>query len=281
MSALNFIDLFAGGLSEGFIRASYTPLAHIEKDKFACDTIKTRAAFHFLKDINQLDIYEDYLHQKQEKEDGSKLWALVPKRVTDIVIQCEIGEKTITGIFKRVNALTGEKKADIIVGGPPCQAYSVIGGARMKEKALCDSRNDLYKYYVEFLKKYQPKMFVFEKVMGIRTAKNGEPLKDLTRLVEQTGYNRQCVIIIGWKEKDENGEPTGFCYPDLEREETPYEVLNDLFSDLPQRKAGKGEFKVKDYFVKYFAPVERVKLQRPQKYLPKLEFSDWHLGKIF
>ena len=259
MSALNFIDLFAGagGLSEGFIRAGYTPLAHIEKDKFACDTIKTRAAFHFLIDINQLDIHEEYLYQKQEKEDGSKLWAQVPKRVTDTVIQCEIGEKTIAGIFKRVNALIGEKKADIIVGGPPCQAYSVIGRARMKEKALYDPRNDLYKYYVEFLKKYQPKMFVFENVMGIRSAKNGEPLKDLTRLVEKAGYkmelkvqtasehgvlqNRQRVIIIGWKEKDENGKPTGFCYPDLEREETPYEVLNDLFSDLPQRKAGEGE----------------------------------------
>jgi len=276
--SLNFIDLFAGagGLSEGFIRAGYTPLAHIEKDKYACDTLKTRAAFHYLKDTGQLDIYEDYLYGKQEKEDGSKLWGQVPNWVTDTVIQSEIGENTITEIFEKVDALIGGKKVDIIVGGPPCQAYSVIGRARMKEKVLSDPRNDLYKYYVEFLTKYHPKMFVFENVMGIRSAKNGEPLKDLTRLIEQAGYkmelkvqtasehgvlqNRQRVIIIGWKEKDENGKPTGFCYPELKAEKTKYQVLNDLFIDLPERKHGEGQL---------CAPVKYTKPYSEMKYLKK------------
>ena len=62
MDGLHFIDLFAGagGLSEGFIRAGYTPLAHIEMDKYACDTLRTRAAFHWLKSHNKLSIPDEY-----------------------------------------------------------------------------------------------------------------------------------------------------------------------------------------------------------------------------
>ena len=275
---LNFIDLFAGagGLSEGFIRAGYTPLAHIEMDKYACDTLKTRAAYHYLKSTNQLDVYKKYLRGKQEKEDGNKLWVQVPKWVTDTVIQSEINEKNIKSIFEKVDALVDDNLVDIIVGGPPCQAYSVVGRARMGAKVLDDPRNNLYKYYVEFLEKYQPKMFVFENVMGIRSAKNGEPLKDLTRLVEQAGYkmelkvqtasehgvlqNRQRVIIVGWKVQEKTGNLTTFHYPDLKTEQNSYEVLKDLFIDLPERKHGEGQL---------CAPVNYVKPLSEMKYLKK------------
>jgi DNA (cytosine-5)-methyltransferase 1 len=104
LHTLNFIDLFAGagGLSEGFIRAGYTPLAHIEMDKYACDTLKTRSAFHWLKVTDQLQKYKKYLYEKQEKEDGSKLWEQVPKEVIDTVIQSEIGEKPLKIFLNRL-----------------------------------------------------------------------------------------------------------------------------------------------------------------------------------
>ena len=176
-----FIDLFAGagGLSEGFIRAGFTPLAHIEMDHYACDTLRTRAAFHYLKANGKIDIYKKYLYDKHEKEDGSKLWNQVPKEITDSVIQATIGEETINDIFKQLDIVVKGRKVDVIIGGPPCQAYSVAGRARMGKNVEKDPRNELYKYYVKFLEYYKPKMFVFENVLGIRTAKGGEPFKDL------------------------------------------------------------------------------------------------------
>ncbi|MBK5719541.1 DNA cytosine methyltransferase [Dysgonomonas sp. Marseille-P4677] len=281
--ALNFIDLFAGagGLSEGFIRAGYTPLAHIEMDKYACDTLRTRAAFHHLKAQNQLHIYKKYLQEKQEKEDGSKLWRQVPQEVIDTVIHDTIGEETIENIFQEVDELKGEEQVDIIIGGPPCQAYSVAGRARMGKAVEDDPRNELYLYYVKFLERYQPKIFVFENVLGIRTAKKGEPLKDLTRLVEQAGYkmevkiqlasehgvlqNRQRVIIVGWKIHDENGNLTKFHYPELTPEINKHEVLKDLFCDLPERKHGEGQL---------CSPVKYTKPLSEMEYLIKSEIRN-------
>lgn len=63
MAQLRFLDLFAGagGLSEGFIQAGYKPVAHIESDKAACFTLQTRMAYHWLKSVDKLSLYADYL----------------------------------------------------------------------------------------------------------------------------------------------------------------------------------------------------------------------------
>lgn len=285
-----FIDLFAGagGLSEGFIRAGFTPIAHIEMKQDACNTLKTRSAFHYLQNHGQLSIYEDYLKNKKEGTDGSVLWAQVPSEVTDAAICATIGEDTINGIFEKVDSLKGDTTVDIIIGGPPCQAYSVAGRARMGKAVEEDPRNELYKYYVQFLERYQPKMFVFENVLGIITAKRGEPFADLKKLVDELGYdmdakvqiasehgvlqNRQRVIIVGWKRNTSDK----FGYPELAKESMPYTVMNDLFSDLPIRKAGEG---------KLCEPISYTRPLSEMEYLEKsgirgvLNFTTQHLAR--
>lgn len=253
-----FIDLFAGagGLSEGFVRAGFSPIAHIEMDKYACETLKTRAAFHYLHDKNKLDAYIRYLTEKKEGEDGKSLWDQVPESVIQSVIHATIGPSTIDEIFKRVDSLKGNKDVDIVIGGPPCQAYSIAGRARMGKDVEKDPRNELYKYYVQFLQRYKPKMFVFENVLGLFTAKKGEPFKDLKELVNSIGYEmqpqvqnasehgvlqkRQRVIIVGWLRDCMNSKGEPYGYPLLMKEKNSYTVLKDLFSDLPPRIAGEG-----------------------------------------
>lgn len=254
-----FIDLFAGagGLSEGFVRAGFTPIAHVEMDKYACDTLRTRAAYHYLRGKGELDAYKRYLHEKKDGEDGKKLWDIVPKSVTESVIHETISSSTIELIFKKIDTLKGKDSIDLIIGGPPCQAYSIAGRSRMGKSVEDDPRNELYKFYVKFLERYNPKMFVFENVLGLKTAKKGEPLKDLEQLVHNIGYDmqmqvqnaselgvlqrRQRLIIVGWKKGGINAKGENYCYPQLDKEKNDYAVLKDLFSDLPQRKAGEGK----------------------------------------
>ena len=63
---MNYIDLFAGagGLSEGFIREGFNPIAHVEMNKEAADTLRTRLAFHYLNDNNKVSKYYSYLKGK-------------------------------------------------------------------------------------------------------------------------------------------------------------------------------------------------------------------------
>jgi DNA (cytosine-5)-methyltransferase 1 len=292
---LRFIDLFAGagGLSEGFIRAGFEPIAHIEMDKYACDTLRTRAVFHYLKKQGNLKIYKKYLQKKQEGEDGNKLWEQVPQKIIDTVINSTIGENTLNSLFAQIDNLNGNKQVDIIIGGPPCQAYSVVGRARIgKEKVEKDPRNELYKYYVKFLKRYEPKIFVFENVIGIKTAKGGEPLKDLNRLIDELGYkmelkeqkasehgvlqNRKRVIIVGWK-KEENGKVTTFHYPELMKNENKYEVMKDLFSDLPNIKSGEGELYKS---IKYNKPISKMQyLKESGIRNGKFDFTTQHIAR--
>lgn len=250
MKKYNYIDLFAGagGLSEGFMRQGFNPIAHVEMNAYACDTLKTRVAYHHLKEIKNLNIYHKYL---KKEIDRNALWSSIPINKLNSVIQTEISNKTIQSTFNQIDDQLSKKKVDIIIGGPPCQAYSVIGRARDPENMANDPRNFLYKLYIEFLEKYKPKMFIFENVPGILSAKNGEYFDKIKIAISNAGYkfeykilnardfgvlqDRKRIIIIGWKENIK------FTYPEFINNESKAQILKDLFSDLPPLSPGSCE----------------------------------------
>lgn len=240
---LTFIDLFAGagGLSEGFIRAGYEPIAHVEMDKAACFTLKTRAIYYYLKDNNRLPIYYDYLKGKISRKE---FYEIVPDKILNSVINQPIGDQRNKIIFEKIDKLKKNGEVDIIIGGPPCQAYSYIGRAALKHKPE-DERKKLYIQYGRFLKKYSPKLFVFENVPGLKTSDEGVHYKNLKKYFKSIGYeiadkllnafdfgviqNRKRLIIIGWR------EDIDFEYPEF----TPIKhswTRDDIFSDLPAIK---------------------------------------------
>lgn len=279
---LKYIDLFAGagGLSEGFVRAGFSPIAHVEMNKDACDTLKTRTAFHYLKENNRIEEYHDYLRGTITREE---FWAKIPENLINSVINTEISSKTLPFIFDKIDAELGNSKVDLVIGGPPCQAYSVAGRARDPKGMAEDPRNHLYKYYVEFLKRYKPKMFVFENVPGILSANNGIYLDLIFDAVREAGYelekkvlnsknfgvlqDRKRVIIIGWKKN------LKLKYPEFEEITSKYKVLEDLFADLPKIQNGQGEWGISQYVKKSNEYLEETKIRNG------IDFTTQHISR--
>lgn len=239
---MNFIDLFsgAGGLSEGFIRAGFNPIAHVEMDRNACETLKTRTAYHFLLKNGLENKYTEYLKDQISREE---LHSLVDENELRSIINSEISLKTIESIFEIIDELKGSREVDVLIGGPPCQAYSIVGRSRDPKGMEDDPRNHLYRHYIKFLKKYSPKFFVFENVPGILSANNGVYLKRIQNAFNLAGYsfekrvllssdfgvmqNRNRVIIIGWKKS------VDFEYPNFIKKTESTNLKKILFDDLP------------------------------------------------
>ncbi len=195
---IRFLDLFAGagGLSEGFIQEGYEPVAHVEMDSAACYTLRTRVAFHYLKNSQGgQKLYTQYLNGQITR---AELYDAIPPEKLNSVIHRTIDSETIDDIFKTIDTLNGKQDIDLIVGGPPCQAYSLAGRSRTgKDKIKTDSRNYLFEYYVAFLRRYHPRCFIFENVLGLETAKDekGNKFKDLMFLAfQEAGYIVQATV---------------------------------------------------------------------------------------
>ncbi len=169
---LNVIDLFAGcgGLTDGFEHSGkYNTLACLEWEKMPCETLSKRL---------------------------TERWGLNGKK---IVLRFDI--QRIYELFYGWNdsdygknnglcSLVEDKTIDLIVGGPPCQAYSIAGRIRDENRMNDDYRNYLFESYLEVVDKFRPKVFVFENVEGLLSASPGgiSIVDRITNAFSEIGY---------------------------------------------------------------------------------------------
>ena len=153
----NYIDLFAGcgGLSEGFEKSKkFEGVSFVEWEKFPCETLVERLKNKWgYNNANEIVIRFD-IQRTEELLNGWK---------NDVEF----------GTGKGLKKIIGDKKIDLVIGGPPCQAYSIAGRVRDNNKMNDDYRNYLFESYLEVVKKFNPKLIVFENVEGILSAKPG------------------------------------------------------------------------------------------------------------
>jgi len=182
-----FIDLFAGcgGLSEGFLQTGrYESLAHVEWEKPMVETLRNR------------------LVQKWDHtyEDAQKSVILFDIQKTDELINGNWSKETIKSYGennssliqeKGLKGIVGNKHVDLIIGGPPCQAYSIHGRATDKNSMQDDYRNYLFESFCKVVDEFKPDVFVFENVAGLLSAKpGGVPVRNrIYDAFTQIGYS--------------------------------------------------------------------------------------------
>ena len=210
-----FIDLFAGcgGLGEGFRESGFDPLIHLEINNDACDTLRSRMASLGLSDtkINKTVLCKDITSDK---------------------------------ILIDITNAIDNNKPDIIIGGPPCQGFSIAGS--IGRSALDDKRNHLFKEYVKVVRHFLPKMFLMENVSALARHDKGNTIKIIVEEFKKLGYNvhyktlnasdygvpqeRRRVFIIG-SMLDNN-----FVFPEPQINKIS---IKDTIDDLPILKSGE------------------------------------------
>ena len=263
------VDLFAGpgGLGEGFSRVNdgraFKIVVSIEKDPHAIETLRLRAFYRaWVGSKKKLPkAYFDLLSAKNEKGKIQAIGKLSEleewKMAQEEALHLELG-KDNEEIYSYIKQRLAGTNKWVLIGGPPCQAYSLVGRSRMKnhEGHKKDHRHHLYKQYLAIIKNFKPSVFVMENVKGINTAKvlgkrilpkilkdlsgggkyklfsitseNTTPDEELSYLVKSEKYGipqtRHRVIIIGVRNDiSEKINPLQFS-----EEVSVKDVVNDL-----------------------------------------------------
>lgn len=201
---LNTIDLFVGcgGLSEGFEQSrKYKMIGAVEWEPSPVKELRNHLKNRWGIQDSEERVLQFDIQRTEELFNGWK--------------DKKFGES------KGLDALVGNRQLDVIIGGPPCQAYSVAGRIRDEHGMREDYRNYLFESYLKVVQHYKPRGFVFENVPGILSAKPGDGsvriidliqkafadagyavLPDLSNaIIDMTEYgvpqNRKRIIILG------------------------------------------------------------------------------------
>ena len=163
---MKIVDLFAGcgGLSIGFHKEGFHSLGFVEWDAASINTLKRNFKQPKRPMVEPKFFHTDIRAYDKYLDDGS--------------------EGDLSGICDRNGGIDG------VIGGPPCQAYSMAGRVRDPNGMKQDYRNYLFEAYCNVLRVLKPKFFVFENVPGLLSAKpNGTPISDeIENSFEETGY---------------------------------------------------------------------------------------------
>jgi DNA (cytosine-5)-methyltransferase 1 len=195
---IQVVDLFAGpgGLGEGFASSGggirFETVVSAEMDPVARETLKLRAFYRLLKLKNpaRLDDYYNFCNGIADKpfsRESEAQWIEADGEARRITLGTEAGDRELDDIL---DVRLDRSRPWVLIGGPPCQAYSIVGRARNQGKANYSAENDhrhfLYKEYLRIIKERQPTVFVMENVKGILSSKVGgekifsQILKDLS-----------------------------------------------------------------------------------------------------
>ena len=237
MRKYKMIDLFAGcgGLEDGFLQTgNYEDIAAVEWLRPQVNTLINRLETKWgISDAKERVMHFDIQREKELFEGWN---------------DSEFGKSK--GLDYYVNQVGG---IDIIIGGPPCQAYSVAGRVRDENGMKDDYRNYLFEHYLSVVDRYRPKVFVFENVPGILSAApDGTPITSLiTKSFEKIGYTiienlKEAKINASDYSVPQNRERIIIVGIDHRRIKNPEKYLDVFYKELLPMQKGTQKITVKE-----------------------------------
>lgn len=222
-NAIPVIDLFAGpgGLCEGFSsvkdadgNSRFAVKVSIEKDPITHRTLHLRALFRKFPKGKAPDIYYEYIRGEVKREEFlAHPDIMAAAKEADQEARCaELGLTPPEVIDGWIGAALGKQKNWVLIGGPPCQAYSLAGRSRLRGKSQSDlkafendRRHFLYMEYLRIIQQFEPSVFVMENVKGMLNSTHGggsifaRILDDLREPKNGLKYEIRSLVVDGDK----------------------------------------------------------------------------------